>query len=223
MVAGFLVTTVIPAVAMGTGNPYEDAQVGLNYVVYQPSYLVGLSLKNFGMHKCGTGDLAINATYTNIKKSIYLTESSTNNICPMNMMLIRGATRTVVTEPGAGSLSTTQVVTISVGIERAQLNIFFSHLVPRYATPGKVIPLVLIDPTIVRYTSVSLKGVVVFAVPDPASWSAMIADPKVVSFIPGKNQGTYVSNPELKPLKKGRTVVTLNHNGKKILFTVIVY
>lgn len=223
LVAGFLVTTAIPALAMGTGNPYEDAQVGLNYVVYQPSYLVGLSLKNFGMHKCGTGDLAINVTYTSHKKSIFLTESSTSNICPITEMLIRGATRTVITKPGGGNLTTTQVTTISVGIERAQLNVFFSHLVPRYTSPGKVVSPVLIDPTIVRYTLVSLKGVVVFAVPDPARWSATIANPKVVSFIPSKNQGTYISNPGLKPLKKGRTVVTLKHNGKKILFTVIVF
>jgi hypothetical protein len=223
LVAGFLVATTVPALAMGTGNPYEDAQVGLNYVVYQPSYLAGLSLKNFGMHKCGVGDLAINSKYSNGKKSIFLTESSTSNICPITEMLIRGATRTVITEPGGGSLTTTQVTTISVGIERAQLNVFFSHLVPRYTSPGKAVPPVLIDPTIVRYTSVSLKGAVVFVVPDPNKWSATIGFPKVVSFIASKNHGIYVSNPGLKPLKRGRTVVTLNHNGKKIHFTVIVY
>lgn len=223
LVAGFLVATTVPALAMGTGNPYEDAQVGLNYVVYQPSYLAGLSLKNFGMHKCGVGDLAINAEYSNGKQSIFLTESSTSNICPITEMLIRGATRTVITEPGGGSLTTTQVTTISVGIQRAQLNVFFSHLVPRYSIPGKTVPPVLIDPTIVRDTSVSLKGAVVFVVPDPSKWSATIGFPKVVSFIPSKNHGIYLSNPGLKPLKKGRTVVTLNHSGKKIFFTVIVY
>lgn len=134
-VAGILLSSMVPALAMGTGNPYQDAQVGLNYVVYQPGYLDGLARKNFGMHKCGVGDLAINVTYTSGKKSIYLTESSINNICPMNMMLIRGATRTVVTKPGSGNLTATQVAVISVGIERAQLNNFFSHLVPRYTAP----------------------------------------------------------------------------------------
>lgn len=137
LTAGFLIAAATPALAMGSGNPYEDAQVGLNYVVYQPSALDGLSLKNFGMHKCGTGDLAINATYSSGKKSIYLTETSTNSICVMNMMLIRGATRTVVNKPGAGNLTSTQVMTISVGIERAQLNVFFSHLVPKYKVSKK--------------------------------------------------------------------------------------
>ena len=53
---GFMATSTLPALAMGSGNPYQDAQVGLNYVVYQPTYTAGLSLKNFGMHKCGVGD-----------------------------------------------------------------------------------------------------------------------------------------------------------------------
>ena len=223
LAASFLMVATLPALAMGSGNPYEDAQVGLNYVVYQPSYLDGLSLKNFGMHRCGVGDLAINATYTSGKSSIYLTESSTQNICPLTMMLIRGATRTVVNKPAVGNLGATQVVTISVGIPRAQLNLFFSHLVPRYTAPDEVMPPVLIDPTIVRYTSVSLRGVVEFVVPDPSSWSATISNPKIVTFTTSKSQGMSLSNPELRPLKKGTTTITLSHNGKKINFSVTVY
>ena len=116
---------------MESGNPYQDAQVGLNYVVYQPSFAAGLSLKNFGMHTCGASkDEALNVNYRSGKRNFLLTESSINNICPMNMMLIRSATRTVVTKPGEGdlNLTATQVVIISVGIERAQLNQIFSHL-----------------------------------------------------------------------------------------------
>jgi hypothetical protein len=137
VVAGFLAAGITPALAMGSGNSYQDSQVGLTYVVYQPTYTAGLSLKNFGMHKCGVGDLAINATYTSGKKSIYLTESSTSNICPMNMMLIRGATRTVVNKPALGNLGATQVVIISVGIPRSQLNSFFSHLTTHYTASTK--------------------------------------------------------------------------------------
>jgi len=222
--AGALAATTLPAIAMGSGNPYEDAQVGLNYVVYQPSWTAGLALKNFGMHKCGVGDLALNVNYAAGKKSILLTESSSKNICPMNMMLIRGATRTVVNEPGAGSLTSTQVAVISVGIPRAQLNQFFAHLVPRYTAPGsKVVAPVLVDPTVVTNASVALSNVVVFTVPDPDQWSATIADPTIVSFVAGGNQGTYTTNPGLKPLKKGTTIVTLNHNGVKIAFSVTVF
>jgi hypothetical protein len=220
----FAGATALPAQAMGSGNPYEDAQVGLNYVVYQPSYTAGLSLKSFGMHKCGVGDLALNINYGSGKKNFLLTESSVKNICPMNMMLIRGATRTVVTKPGAGNLTATQVVVISVGIPRAQLNQFFSHLVPRYTAPGsKVVAPVLVDPTVVTDATVALTNVVVITVADPEKWSATVTDPTIVSFTPGGNQGTYTTNPGLKPLKKGTTTVTLNHDGTTITFTVTVY
>ena len=221
---GLMASSTLPALAMGSGNPYEDAQVGLNYVVYQPSYTAGLTLKNFGMHKCGVGDLALNVNYVSGKKNFLLTESSVKNICPMNMMLIRGATRTVVTKPGAGNLTATQVVVISVGIPRTQLNLLFSHLVPRYTAPGnKVVSPILVDPTIVKDATVALTNVVVFTVPDPDKWSATVTDPTVVSFTPGGNQGTYTTNPGLKPLKKGSTTVTLNHDGTLITFSVTVY
>lgn len=222
---GALVFSVAPAQAMGTGNPYEDAQVGLNYVVYQPAYTIGLALKNFGMHNCPGGqDDALNITYGAGKKYFTLTESSNKDICPMNMALIRGATRTVVNKPGAGNLLGTQIAVISVGIERAQLNYFFAHLVPKYTAPGSsLVPPILVDPTIVTRAEVALSNVVVFTVPDPDKWSATVSNPTIVSFTPGGNQGTYTTNPGLKPLKAGTTVVTLHHNGNLIPFTVTVY
>ena len=129
LIAGLLALSTLPANAMGSGNPYQDAQVGLKYVVYQPSFTAGLSLKHFGMHTCGvSSNKALNVNYGSGKRNFLLTETSINNICPMNMMLIRGATRTVATELSAPGLTATQVVIISVGIERAQLNQIFSHL-----------------------------------------------------------------------------------------------
>jgi len=221
--ASLLALTTLPAIAMGSGNPYEDAQVGLNYVVYQPSFTAGLSLKKFGMHPCGTGDEALNVNYGSGKRNFLLTESSTKNICPLNMMLIKGATRSVVTKPGSGTLNSTQVAIISVGIERAQLNQIFSHLVPRYsATGGTLVAPILVDPTVVTSATVALTNVLIFTVPDPDKWSATIADPSIVSFMAGGNQGTFTTNPGLKPLKKGTTTVTLNHAGALIPFTVIV-
>ncbi len=224
LVAGCVAAPTIPALAMGTGNPYQDAQTGLNYVVYQPSFLVGLSLKGFGLSSCGEGrDESIAVQYGSGKKFISLTESSIKNICPMNMMLVRGASRTVVNKPGAGNLVGTQVVTISVGIPRAQIKLFFSHLIPRYTVPGsKSVAPVLVDPTVVTYASVPLSNFLVFTVSDPEKWSATIADPTIVSFIPSSNMGYYTTNPWLKPLKKGTTIVGLNHNGTMIVFTITV-
>ncbi len=37
-----------PAHAMGSGNPYEDLQVGVTYTVYQPLYTAGLKLTRTG-------------------------------------------------------------------------------------------------------------------------------------------------------------------------------
>ena len=36
------------AQAMGSGNPYQDMQVGVTYTVYEPSYTAGLALRHFG-------------------------------------------------------------------------------------------------------------------------------------------------------------------------------
>ena len=129
-------TTALPASAMGSGNPYEDAQVGLNYVVYQPNYTAALTLKSFQLAPCGVGhDESVYASYGSGKKYFSLTESSAKNICPMNMMLIRGATRTVLNKPAVGQLAGTQLVVISVGIPRSQINSIFSHLKPLYKAP----------------------------------------------------------------------------------------
>ena len=224
VVGGMLAFSTLPAQAMGTGNPYEDAQVGLDYVVYQPAYTAGMSLTNFGMHSCAAGqDEALNVNYAAGKKTILLTESSSTNFCPQTMMLIKGAVRTVVNKPGAGMLKGTQVVVVSFGVERAQLNVFFSLLVPGATAPGGTVSPVLIDPTIVRYAEISPTNTISFTVPDPDKWTATIANPKIVAFIPGKVREFYISNPGLKPLKKGKTIVTLHHNGKSISFSLSVY
>jgi hypothetical protein len=46
--AASLVTGASPASAMGSGNPYEDLQVGVTYTVYQPQYTGGLRLAHTG-------------------------------------------------------------------------------------------------------------------------------------------------------------------------------
>lgn len=46
---------IVPAQAMGSGNPYEDMQVGVTYTVYQPSYTGGLSSHGTGSAPCTDG------------------------------------------------------------------------------------------------------------------------------------------------------------------------
>lgn len=43
-----LLMVATPAVAMGTGNPYQDHQVGVGYTVYQPSFVAGLGIQHVG-------------------------------------------------------------------------------------------------------------------------------------------------------------------------------
>jgi hypothetical protein len=54
----------VPAVASGSPNPWEGAQVGLTYPVYQPNTVLGLPLSSFKLLSCGTGqDASVFATY----------------------------------------------------------------------------------------------------------------------------------------------------------------
>ena len=54
-----------PASAMGSGNPYQDLQVGVTYTVYQPTFVAGSGLQHFGgdtMCPAGT-EQSLTATY----------------------------------------------------------------------------------------------------------------------------------------------------------------
>ena len=54
LIAGFTVHSV-PVSAMGSDDPYEDAQVGLTYGVYKPAETLGLRLKQFQLLECQPG------------------------------------------------------------------------------------------------------------------------------------------------------------------------
>jgi hypothetical protein len=49
LVAGIaLATLASPAQAMGTGQPYDDMQVGVTYTVYEPTFVAGLKAQHIG-------------------------------------------------------------------------------------------------------------------------------------------------------------------------------
>ena len=56
------------------------------------------------------------------------------------------------------------------------------------------------------------------------SWTAKIEDPTVVSFTPGKDDGSAQFNPGLSPITTGTTTVTLDNSasGAHVTFTVTV-
>ncbi len=54
----------LPAAASGSPNPWEGAQVGLNYPVYQPKTVLAIPQSSFKLLSCGTGqDESIFATF----------------------------------------------------------------------------------------------------------------------------------------------------------------
>ena len=91
------------------------------------------------------------------------------------------------------------------------------------AASTSVLPPLLINPKSSSVVVAKLSDVVVFTVEKPTTWSAKFSKKNVVSFIKGKKESSFVTNPGLKLLKPGRVVVTLT-NGKisyKIPVTVI--
>lgn len=48
-----LVAVATPAMAMGSGNPYQDMQVGVTYTVYEPTFTAGLKQQHVGPNLAG--------------------------------------------------------------------------------------------------------------------------------------------------------------------------
>lgn len=62
--AALLAALAIPASASGNPNPWDGAQVGLTYPVYQPKTVLALPLTSFKLLPCGAGqDESIFATF----------------------------------------------------------------------------------------------------------------------------------------------------------------
>jgi len=69
---------------------------------------------------------------------------------------------------------------------------------------------------------VTLSTTVVFPVDNVTEWSATVADPSVVEFVAGTDDGSAVFNPGLTPLAAGTTEVTLTDGTSTVTFTVVV-
>lgn len=81
----------------------------------------------------------------------------------------------------------------------------------------------MINPEFDRYTEVNVDGSIVIDLDDAETWTAEIADPSLLRFIPGTDQGTYETFPGLTGLAKGKTTVTVsNGSGLSYEFTVLI-
>ena len=102
---------------------------------------------------------------------------------------------------------------------------------PSSASPSpstQLLPPIMADLKTVDGTTVSvpLDNVIVLTGDTQTykSWTAKIEDPTVVSFTPGKDDGSAQFNPGLSPITTGTTTVTLDNSasGAHVVFTVVV-
>jgi hypothetical protein len=123
-----LTALAVPVAAMGSPNPYENAQVGLNYPVYQPKTVVGLSMSSFKLLSCAAGqDESVYATYG----KAYTPES---NLGKLPGFSIAEGYPTVCNHPG----TSWQVGIWNVGIPKAmvsvRVSVYCSPAVLKYCT-----------------------------------------------------------------------------------------
>ena len=113
---------------MGGPNPYENAQVGLTYPVYQPTTLLGLPMSSFKLLPCAVGqDESIYATYG----KAYTPES---NLGKLPGFSIAEGYPTICNHPG----TSWQVGIWNVGIPKAmvsvRVSVYCSPAVLKYCT-----------------------------------------------------------------------------------------
>ena len=133
--------------------------------------------------RCGTEDIARVGGYL-----LYTTKA------------IKPYSATEIQVQGFGGITYAQLVAVAKGLKTVKAS-------------GKpvvrVLPPVMIDPTTTTDVSVRVGNSIVLTVSDPAKWSAEVLTDGVVSFIPGGDQGGYVTNPAFKALAAGATTVKL--------------
>ena len=123
-----LAALAVPAAAMGGPNPYENAQVGLTYPVYQPTTLLGLPMTSFKLLPCATGqDESVYATYGKA-------HTPTSNLGKLPGFSIAEGYPTICNHPG----TSWQVGIWNVGIPKAmvsvRVSVYCSPAVLKYCT-----------------------------------------------------------------------------------------
>ena len=225
LIATALVIATIPsAFAMGSGNPYVDAQTGLQYGVYEPTNTLGLPFTSINLTSCKMGDDdAIVANYAKGAKKIIVTERMTTTACSTKQLGLGKLTSVVHVKVTPAKIFKPVAIDIyGVGFTAAQLAPVTQSLLPAdrmtlgIASGGSVLPPIIIKPQNNFAATVRLSNVVVFVVTDPSTWSAKVANPSIATFVPGGNRGTYVTNPGMQPLSVGATKVQLFDAGKYI-------
>ena len=127
---------MVGANAMGSGNHFEDAQVGLNYVVYQPLNTAGLTLVSFTLAPCGNNhDDALVARYTGPRAHFTLVEYSRTYSCSYVPKIAGSDVLQTIGKAGSSYLTATTLKIISQGLSTSQLASIVQSFSTKYPRP----------------------------------------------------------------------------------------
>ena len=133
--------------------------------------------------RCGTEDIARVGGYL-----IYTTKA------------LKGFEATEIQVQGVGGITYAQLVAVAKGLKTVKAS----------GRPlAQVLPPIMIDPITTTDVTVRAGSSIVLTVADPAKWSAEVVTPGIVAFVPGGDQGGYITNPSFKALESGATTVKL--------------
>ena len=133
--------------------------------------------------RCGTEDIARVGGYL-----IYTTKA------------VKPYAPTEIQVQGFGGITYAQLLAVAKGLKTVKAS---------GNTLAQALPPIMVDPTIETDVSVRAGSSIVLTVADPAKWSAELMIAGVVSFVPGGDQGGFITNPSLKALSTGATTVKL--------------
>jgi len=133
--------------------------------------------------RCGTEDIARVGGYL-----IYTTKA------------VKPYASTEIQVQGFGGITYAQLLAVAKGLKTVKAS----------GRPlAQVLPPIMIDPLTTTDVSVRAGSSIVLTVADPAKWSAEVLSDGIVSFVPGGDQGGFITNPALKALISGATTVKL--------------
>ena len=113
---------------------------------------------------------------------------------------VKGLSATEIQVQGIGGITYAQLVAVAKGLKTVKAS----------GRPlAQVLPPIMIDPLTTTDVTVRAGSSIVLTVADPAKWSAEVVTPGIVAFVPGGDQGGYITNPSFKALESGATTVKL--------------
>jgi hypothetical protein len=133
--------------------------------------------------RCGTEDIGRVGGYL-----IYKTKA------------LKGFKATEIQVQGIGGITYAQLISVAKSLKTIKAS---------GNTLAQALPPTMIDPTTATDVLVRAGSSIVLTVADPAKWSAEVIVAGVVAFVPGGDQGGFITNPSLRTLSAGATTVKL--------------